>query len=97
MNGINLSPRERPSAREFSLPKYVNVGSVRAKQKLMYNFGRKEEVLDQSNQEDSHIHNKRAISEPRAINGNYIGNTDKELYAPHHINEEIEKELVIFK
>ena len=41
---------------------------------------------------------KRTVSEIRANNGNYIGNaTDKHMWAPLHVNKEIEWELVSFK
>lgn len=81
------------------------------KYKLIHNFGRREEVVD-TDQESNAGAGKRSGSEPKAQNGNYIGmlhlptliinniwigNTDKPLKYPKHVNDEIEKELITFK
>jgi hypothetical protein len=78
--------------------------------KLIHNFGRREEIMEADGNKQRP---KRAISEIRAQNGNYIGmkllgfririnfylgnTTDKDLATPSHVNEEIEKELIVFK
>ena len=70
--------------------------------KLINHFGRKE-----SNPDIKMNAGRRPLSEPRAENGNYIGNTNRPLNEPQHVNEMIgkltknirylEKELIIFK
>lgn len=82
------------------------------KYKLIHNFGRREEVVE-TDQESNAGAGKRSGSEPKAQNGNYIGkclfistsfllililgNADKPLKYPKHVNDEIEKELITFK
>jgi hypothetical protein len=53
--------------------RYINPITKTCKLKLMHNFGRRQEVMDNARQRNHIANYKRAISEPRAQNGNYIG------------------------
>ena len=43
------------------------------------------------------VREKRVESEPRALNGNFIGNARMKLMQPRIVNQAIEVELIEFK